>query len=54
MISENKRLEELINVLNYYKNKGLETFKNVGFCLVSYMFFDEDNREDWFKPIKLL
>jgi hypothetical protein len=54
ILNEKKRLDELVNLLNHYKNKGLATFENIGFCLVTYLFFDDDNKEDWFKPIKLL
>jgi hypothetical protein len=54
MYSERKRLESLVDVLNYYKDKSTDLFENKGFSLVTYMFYDEDKKTQWLKPIKLL
>ena len=53
MLSEKKRLDKLVEILNYYKDKGVEVFEN-GFCLVCYMFYDEDEPTFWVNPMKLL
>jgi len=54
MLSEKKRLDKLVEILNYYKDKGVEVFENNGFCLVCYMFYDEDEPTFWVNPMKLL
>jgi hypothetical protein len=49
MQTENKRLQTLLDVLLYYKKNGFKDY-----CMVTHMYFDEDEREEWFKPHKLL